>query len=124
MLGRCEYPHDALAFAVSGVVCMGLVVSYLPQVVRILATGSSIGLSPWFLFLGATSSASTFLNVLTLQWGVVRCCPSMVRMDALTPHAHQAVLARLHGAHNGDPTDVPAVVHVLCHVRAASGERH
>ena len=124
MLGRCEYPHDALAFAVSGVVCVGLVVSYLPQVVRILATGSSIGLSPWFLFLGATSSASPFPNVLTLQWGVVRCCPSMVRIVPYASRAYQAAFARLHGAHDGDPADVPAVVHVFGHVRAAPGERH
>lgn len=77
---KCAYGHDPLAFGSSGVVCAGVVLSYLPQIARILTMRSSLGLSPWFLFLGATSSASTFLNVVTLQWHVFECCPRIVRI--------------------------------------------
>lgn len=70
----CKPDHNALTLALSLFLCAGLVISYLPQILRIILKKSSLGFSPWFLLLGATSSASTFLNVVTLQWGVVRCC--------------------------------------------------
>lgn len=74
---ECAVPRNGTAFAVAAVVCVGVVLSYVPQVVRICWTRSSVGLSPWFLFLGATSSASAMFNVLVLQWPVVRCCPRL-----------------------------------------------
>lgn len=74
MTGQCHLPpHDATAFALSLLVCVGVVVSYLPQIWRIVHAKSSVGLSPWFLFLGTTSSWSATLNVLVLQWHVLVC---------------------------------------------------
>ncbi len=72
--GHCPTKHDPLATGLSSALLVGLVISYLPQVVRIVRKQSSLGFSPWFLLLGATSSASSFLNVVALQWGLVRCC--------------------------------------------------
>lgn len=71
---ECKSEHSKIQTALSLFLCMGLVISYLPQLIRIILKRSSIGFSPWFLFLGATSSASSFLNVVTLQWPTVSCC--------------------------------------------------
>lgn len=72
--GHGELEHNGPAFAVAGIVCVGVVLSYVPQALRIYMARSSVGLSPWFLFLGATSSASAMFNVLLLQWPIVRHC--------------------------------------------------
>ncbi|EST09670.1 Cystinosin/ERS1p repeat [Kalmanozyma brasiliensis GHG001] len=77
----CHIHHDPVAVYLSTFLCVGLVVSYLPQIVRIIRNKSSQGFSPWFLLLGATSSASSFLNVVALQWGIVRCCPSLPSLE-------------------------------------------
>jgi PQ loop repeat len=74
---KCPSEHDGVATGLAVFLLVGIVVSYLPQIVRIIVKKSSLGFSPWFLLLGATSSASSFLNVVALQWGLVRCC-SMV----------------------------------------------
>ncbi|GAA94580.1 uncharacterized protein L969DRAFT_97376 [Mixia osmundae IAM 14324] len=71
---HCVPQHDAVAFVLSLFIILGLVGSYIPQHYRIISTGTGEGISPWFLLLGATSSASSFLNVVVLQWSVVRCC--------------------------------------------------
>jgi len=70
----CTPEHDPIALSLSIFLCFGLVVSYLPQIIRIIHKKSSLGFSPWFLLLGATSSSSSFLNLVALQWGLVRCC--------------------------------------------------
>ncbi|KAK0529674.1 hypothetical protein OC842_004168 [Tilletia horrida] len=70
----CAPEHDPIALSLSIFLCVGLVVSYLPQIIRIVHKKSSLGFSPWFLLLGATSSSSSFLNLVALQWGLVRCC--------------------------------------------------
>ncbi|KAL0071163.1 hypothetical protein AAF712_001723 [Marasmius tenuissimus] len=53
---------------------LGLIVSYLPQHFRIINNGSSEGLSPLFLLLGTTSATAGMLNMVTMQWGIVKCC--------------------------------------------------
>jgi len=58
------------------VVCAGVVLSYIPQILRITMAKSSVGLSPWFLFLGTTSSWSATLNLVVLQWPLLRCIVS------------------------------------------------
>jgi hypothetical protein len=55
--------HDWLTATLTAGLCVGLVISYLPQHVRIISKGTSDGLSPWFLLLGSTSSAAGFLNM-------------------------------------------------------------
>ncbi|KIJ26509.1 hypothetical protein M422DRAFT_105343, partial [Sphaerobolus stellatus SS14] len=41
---------------------------------RIIANKTSEGFSPWYLLLGSTSAASGMLNVIMLQWDVIKCC--------------------------------------------------
>ncbi|KAF8513720.1 hypothetical protein BU17DRAFT_77149 [Hysterangium stoloniferum] len=78
MLGKCEPHHDAFTAVLTTGLCLGLVLSYLPQHYRIISKNSSEGFSPWYLLLGSTSSASGMLNVIMLQWDVVKCCSSVI----------------------------------------------
>jgi len=75
---HAAYEHDPLALTLSACICVGLVLSYLPAYVRIVKHHNSDGYSPWFLLLGATSSASSLANIVTLQWGQVACCQYLV----------------------------------------------
>ena len=85
---ECKPHHSTLEASLALFLCMGLIVSYLPQIARIIIKRTSLGFSPWFLFLGATSSASSFLNVVALQWGVIRCCRWLVSwMRSETVHS-------------------------------------
>ncbi|KAG0145799.1 hypothetical protein CROQUDRAFT_45222 [Cronartium quercuum f. sp. fusiforme G11] len=70
----CHFQHDPPTMYLSIFIVFGLLLSYLPQHYRIISSGSSHGINSWFLLLGSTSSASSLVNVVTLQWGVVRCC--------------------------------------------------
>ncbi|KAF9463196.1 hypothetical protein BDZ94DRAFT_1289848 [Collybia nuda] len=67
--------HDWFTAVLTFGLCCGLIISYAPQHLRIINKGSSEGFSPWFLLLGSTSSAAGFLNMVTMQWRIVRCCP-------------------------------------------------
>ncbi|ESK92749.1 atp synthase f0 [Moniliophthora roreri MCA 2997] len=73
-MSSCKPHHDWFTAALTFGLCCGLVISYVPQHYRIIRSGSSEGLSPWFLLLGTTSSAAGMLNMFTMQWGIVRCC--------------------------------------------------
>ncbi|KAF9515888.1 hypothetical protein BS47DRAFT_1371905 [Hydnum rufescens UP504] len=73
-LPTCSSEHNPVALTLTIGVTFGLIVSYLPQHLRIIFKGSSEGLSPWFLLLGSTSSAAAMLNVVVLQWPVIKCC--------------------------------------------------
>lgn len=73
----CRPVHDPTAFYLSAAITGGLLISYLPQHIRIIWNKSSEGIDPLFLLLGATSSASSFLNILALSWASVRCCRFM-----------------------------------------------
>jgi len=70
----CQNKGDPATLALSLFLIVGVVVSYLPQHFRIISAGSSEGFSPWFLLLGATSSASGMLNLLIYQWPLFKCC--------------------------------------------------
>ncbi|KZW00380.1 hypothetical protein EXIGLDRAFT_738753 [Exidia glandulosa HHB12029] len=72
--GKCHVEHDTLTSVFTALLLLGLIASYLPQHWRIISKKSSEGFSPWFLLLGSTSSASVMLNVVALQWGVIKCC--------------------------------------------------
>ncbi|KIR63942.1 hypothetical protein I314_02723 [Cryptococcus bacillisporus CA1873] len=71
---QCQNNHNVLTLLLSLALCTGLIISYLPQHIRIISAKSSEGFSPWFLLLGATSSASAMLNILIVQWPLFRCC--------------------------------------------------
>ncbi|EGG02075.1 uncharacterized protein MELLADRAFT_91675 [Melampsora larici-populina 98AG31] len=70
----CHFQHEPTTMYLSIFILIGLLISYIPQHYRIISSKSSHGISPWFLLLGSISSASSLVNVVTLQWGVVRCC--------------------------------------------------
>ncbi|GAA5821830.1 hypothetical protein JCM10212_003144 [Sporobolomyces blumeae] len=71
---KAAFVHNRTGEILSLCIVVGLIVSYLPQHVRIIRHRNSDGFSPLFLFLGATSSASSLGNIITLQWGQVACC--------------------------------------------------
>ncbi|WVQ93119.1 hypothetical protein IAU59_000183 [Kwoniella sp. CBS 9459] len=71
---QCSTTHDVPTLVLSLLLCTGLIISYLPQHLRIINAKSSEGFSPWYLLLGATSSASGMLNLLIVQWPLFRCC--------------------------------------------------
>jgi hypothetical protein len=52
--------------SVHSLLLVGILVSYLPQHVRIIRRGTSYGISPYFVLLGTTSGTSAFANILTL----------------------------------------------------------
>lgn len=74
MSESCTPHHDWFTATLTFGLCCGLVISYVPQLYRIVHKGSSEGFSPWFLLLGSTSAASGFFNMITMQWRVARCC--------------------------------------------------
>jgi hypothetical protein len=47
-------------------ILVGILISYLPQHIRIISRRSSYGLSPWFVLLGTTSGTCAFANILVL----------------------------------------------------------
>ncbi|KAI8338533.1 hypothetical protein BC941DRAFT_351317 [Chlamydoabsidia padenii] len=79
----CEPHHDATSLYISGFLCIGLVVSYLPQHHRIISNKTSEGFSPWFLLLGVVSSTSSFFNIILLQWHDIICCQSLAAGSCL-----------------------------------------
>src|SRR4051812_49181957 len=50
----------------SSFILFGILVSYLPQHIRIINRRSSFGLSPYFVLLGTTSGTCAFANILVL----------------------------------------------------------
>ncbi|KAI0088322.1 hypothetical protein BDY19DRAFT_994229 [Irpex rosettiformis] len=72
--GTCQPHHDVFADVLTAGLCVGLVISYLPQHLRIILAKSSEGFSPWFLLLGSTSTVAGVLNIIVKQWEIVRCC--------------------------------------------------
>ncbi|KAJ8082303.1 hypothetical protein PM082_008156 [Marasmius tenuissimus] len=73
-MSTCKPHHDWFTATLTFGLCIGLIVSYLPQHFRIINNGSSEGLSPLFLLLGTTSATAGMLNMVTMQWGIVKCC--------------------------------------------------
>ncbi|PKI85296.1 hypothetical protein MVES1_000961 [Malassezia vespertilionis] len=71
---QCDNVPDASTFALAMFLCFGVIMSYVPQILRIYYAGSSLGLSPWYLFLGATSSACAMFNVFVLEYPTATCC--------------------------------------------------
>ncbi|EIW68107.1 hypothetical protein M231_07481 [Tremella mesenterica] len=70
----CPPATPILPVILAVLILVGTVISYLPQHLRIIRSGTSEGFSPWFLLLGSTAGTSTLFNVLILQWPLFRCC--------------------------------------------------
>ncbi|KAF2859297.1 hypothetical protein K470DRAFT_219441 [Piedraia hortae CBS 480.64] len=67
-LDRCEllaHP-DPLPICLAALVTTGILVSYVPQHKKLISNGTSEGLSPWWVLLGALSSIAAVGNILTL----------------------------------------------------------
>ncbi|KAJ6011190.1 hypothetical protein N7451_002602 [Penicillium sp. IBT 35674x] len=60
----------------SVLIILGILVSYLPQHIRIITRRSSFGISPYFVLLGTTSGTSAFANILVFPKTAqdVACC--------------------------------------------------
>lgn len=70
-------PHFvSFNFILSLLILVGILVSYLPQHIRIIKLRSSFGISPYFVLLGTTSGTSAFANILVLPRSArdVACC--------------------------------------------------
>lgn len=61
---------------ISRFILFGILISYLPQHIRIIRLRSSYGLSPYFVLLGTTSGTCAFANILVLprSRADVACC--------------------------------------------------
>lgn len=82
---KASYTHDTPTLVLSSLIIAGLVLSYVPQWYRIIKHKNSEGFSPMFLLLGATSSASSLANIVTLQWSQVACCRYLVSHCGVSP---------------------------------------
>ena len=62
--------------ALAAVILVGILISYLPQHIKIIARRSSEGLSPWWVLLGGLSSVAAIANILVLPASRrdVACC--------------------------------------------------
>ncbi len=62
-----------------------MLVSYLPQHVRIISRRTSEGISPYFVLLGTTSATSGFANILLLPTSRqdVACCKELETFNCL-----------------------------------------
>ncbi|OAP64970.1 hypothetical protein AYL99_00942 [Fonsecaea erecta] len=71
-IARISYTN----FALSLLILVGILISYLPQHIRIIQLRSSFGLSPYFVLLGTTSGTCAFANILVLprSRADVACC--------------------------------------------------
>ncbi|KAL2433293.1 hypothetical protein ABEF95_004971 [Exophiala dermatitidis] len=71
-IARVSYTN----FGLSLFILVGILVSYLPQHIRIIRLRSSFGLSPWFVLLGTTSGTCAFANILVLpkSRADIACC--------------------------------------------------
>ncbi|KAK3352652.1 hypothetical protein B0T25DRAFT_478322 [Lasiosphaeria hispida] len=77
----CEGLRDpgVVNLIVSIIIVIGMLISYLPQHVRIIQRGTSEGISPYFVLLGTTSATSAFANILLLPKSRqdVACCKEL-----------------------------------------------
>ncbi|PYH89817.1 PQ loop repeat protein [Aspergillus ellipticus CBS 707.79] len=75
---QCEHlvSPDIKNFILSILIVFGILLSYLPQHVRITRMKSSFGISPYFVLLGTTSGSSAVANVVSQQQSLrdMACC--------------------------------------------------
>lgn len=66
-------------------IVIGLLISYLPQHYRIIARGTSEGISPYFVLLGTTSATAAFTNMLTLPKSIqdAGCCKELESFECV-----------------------------------------
>lgn len=74
----CEHlasPNPYTVF-LAAFILVGILVSYLPQHIKIISRRSSEGLSPWWVLLGGLSGMAAIANILVLpaSRADMRCC--------------------------------------------------
>lgn len=78
---KCEDLRNVgvINLVVSIFIVVGMLISYLPQHIRIIKRGTSEGISPYFVLLGTTSATSAFANILLLPQSRndVACCKEL-----------------------------------------------
>ena len=74
----CEIPHNPADIILTLSIILGIILSYLPQHLRIVKLGSSEGISPWYLLMGGVASVSNLTNVAILQAPYLSCCTFVV----------------------------------------------
>lgn len=64
----CDSLHSPNGYttALAAVILVGILVSYLPQHLKIISRRTSEGLSPWWVLLGGLSSIAAIGNILVL----------------------------------------------------------
>lgn len=62
-----------------------MLISYMPQHYRIIARGTSEGISPYFVLLGTTSATAGFANILTLPKSIqdASCCKELETFECV-----------------------------------------
>lgn len=67
------------------IILVGMLVSYLPQHVRIIQRRTAEGISPYYILLGTTSATSGFANILLLPQSRqdVACCSELETWNCL-----------------------------------------
>jgi len=71
----CEKPSlGAYEISLGIVVTTVLVLSYIPQIYKLIKTKNSYGISPYAQVLSLTSQTLTLFNIILLQQGIINCC--------------------------------------------------
>ena len=72
---RLAHPNP-YTVGLASIILVGILISYLPQHIKIIQRRSSEGLSPWWVLLGGLSSIAAIGNILTLpaSRADVACC--------------------------------------------------
>ncbi|KAK5165207.1 uncharacterized protein LTR77_009305 [Saxophila tyrrhenica] len=70
-----QHPNPATV-TLASIILVGILISYLPQHIKIISRHSSEGLSPWWVLLGGLSSIAAIGNILVLPASRedVKCC--------------------------------------------------
>lgn len=87
MKNRCDELREPgfIQIVVSILILVGLLISYLPQMIRIISRGTSEGISPYFILLGTTSATCGFANILLLKESRqdIGCCKELETFHCL-----------------------------------------
>ena len=96
---QLEHPNTA-SFALALFLVVGLLVSYLPQHIRIISRKSSEGLSPYFVLLGSVSCTFGLFTILTLPSSVadIGCCKQISGYECFSAMLGIAQVATMWGS--------------------------
>ncbi len=81
----CSIYRDPLksTFITSVFISIGIVISYVPQHVKIIQTRSSVGLSPVFLLLSSLSGIAATSNLILLSFISLPCCSELSTFECV-----------------------------------------